>query len=268
MTLFALVAEPRAVTIILAADPVALVAARRRSDDDAVLMAILAGRDEVPPFQRKTPRLVESARGAGLPRRVDDMAVLARRAELTAMWIVMTRSATGEAGKALGEASLRAVAAGTRGGRMLAAEERSRLAMDVLLDTERPRRMTAVARGAEPSRMRILVTRGARKRRSAIAGLMALTAGDVLVPAGQGELRLRVIEEDWCEFRRIDGMTVGALRELPRVYVAVTGRAFGREVLVEPRLQRPAMTLLAPQRCVLPAEKLRESRMVVARDPE
>jgi hypothetical protein len=61
MALFALIAESRAVNVVLPANPMTVVAAGRCALDDTPDMAVAAGCDQVPPLERKQTRLVKGA---------------------------------------------------------------------------------------------------------------------------------------------------------------------------------------------------------------
>jgi len=145
VTVLAFVAESGAVDVVLAADPVTVVAARGRSFDHAVLVAILTGRHEVASFERKKPGFVEGTRRATGPLRIHVVAVLACRPELAAVRIRMARRAAAEALEAFRDINGRLVTIRARGGGVPAAEEGSRLVMGVMLNVEGRGGMTIVA---------------------------------------------------------------------------------------------------------------------------
>jgi len=92
MTVLAFIAETRVIAVVLAADPVTVVAARGRSLDHVVEVARAARRDQVPPLEREESSLVEAPRNAR-PRDLDLMAVRAHCSELPGVRIGMTRRA-------------------------------------------------------------------------------------------------------------------------------------------------------------------------------
>ena len=271
MTILTFIAEARSIDVVLPAHPVAVVAARRRPFDDAVDVAVPAGRDEMASLEGEESRFVERARGIR-PGGVDLMAVRTRRTELATVRILVTRDARAEVREADCPAHPLVACAALRRC-VFSAKERTRIAMRVALDAERIDRMATLTCRIELSLMRVLVTGGTRGGGAAIDGprgalRMALRTWHRRMFPGQWKRRLRVIESLRRELRRFDGVAVGAPRKLPVVHVAVARHTFGRQVPVHARLDRSAVTLIAFHRRMLPAEELCEARVLVSRDSE
>ena len=166
----ALVAQPRLVRIVASANPVAVVALRRRALRDACQVTAGARRREVAALEREQRRLVERARG-GPPRdrRVTLFALVAEGAAMGVLGAVTRRAGAAQPGESHRRAvpgrerpGLRLVA-GAAGGRTVCADEERRfqLLVRVLRHRERLGRVARLALLAKLPEMDVLVARRA-----------------------------------------------------------------------------------------------------------
>ena len=243
--------------VVRLADPMAVVAARRRALENALQVTRRARNGEVLSLQREGGGLVEGPRrGAPDHDVVTGRAVAPERAVVEVLMAVSTvdreRVPHGRSMPGREVRRLLPVALGAGDRRVLARKELRGLLprrVDELLHVERSRPVAGLAALRKLTEVRILVAgpalgRDAREpdRRPLARGerrgrpRVAFRAGNALVPPRQSELRPGVVEEVRPVALRREAVAPRAIgTDLAEVRVLVTGRAFEGDAPVFPR---------------------------------